>query len=516
MRSAASRGGTRGKIATMLLLGGLILSVIAVQVGTAAESGKIIVLGESLSNDDRAEMLDYFGAGDNDQVLSISVAETNERMAGVLNSLGSYQGVYSSTALSCLDLGDGLFVTTRAITPVTPSMYAMALVTAGIGDARLVVSGPRNSSAYGTSAMAGVMKTLEIAPCDSGSTSKKRRNLAIEQLALTVEIGQALSAPNTNDGIKPAADVILETQKTIINDKLTKKADIDAALATQENLAGIAITGDFRERLLDFYVRLAKEKIDWSTFSAGWTIDYDGSSSLTMKGDGIAVKNARLTATAEAGAAMTQTAEANGEAAAMTATAEAELAGQTATAAARRDNRAATAEARGAKLTATAEAASARLTATADARATRDAAEAMTATAAAQPTATGVPSPTPTPEAVGLSGKVDGINGDQLTFLPRGQKSATQLTVDTDAAITRDGQPATMNDLQKGDDANLTVDGASGHVRVLAASTPPVSIISRITGFWWLLPIGVMIPLVLKVKNRTIVEPFVVKRVAAG
>jgi hypothetical protein len=235
-----------------------------------------------------------------------------------------------------------------------------------------------------------------------------------------------------------------------------------------------------------------------------------------MKGDGIAVQNARLTATAEAGAAMTETAQARGELAALTATAEAESAAETASAGRRRDNLTATAEARSARLTATAEAGSARQTATAEARATRDAAEAMTATAAAQPSPTIVPSPTATPEAVGMSGKIDDVTATQLSLLQRGHDSATLLTVDADATITRDGQPATMNDLQKGDDANVTVDGVSGNVRILAASTPPVSIISRITGLWWLIPIGVMIPLVLRVKNRTIVEPFVVKRVAAG
>jgi hypothetical protein len=224
-----------------------------------------------------------------------------------------------------------------------------------------------------------------------------------------------------------------------------------------------------------------------------------------MKGDGIAVRHARQTATAEAGAGLTATAQAKGE-----------FAAQTATAAARREKGTATAEARSWKLTATAEAASVRQTATAEARATRDAVEAMTATAAAQPTATIVPSPTPTPEPFGLSGTIDGVNGDQLSLRHNGQEGATQLTVDADAAITRDDQPATMDDLRKGDDARVTVDGVTGHVRVLAASTPPVSVISRITGFWWLIPIGVMIPLGLKIKNRTIVEPFVVKRIAAG
>jgi uncharacterized protein YpuA (DUF1002 family) len=468
-----------GRRAALVVLVALIVATTLSQVGMAAKNGKVITLGVSLSDEQRTEMLDYFKAKDDDKIVTITEKDTDEAMRGILDNVGQgITGAYSSTALTCRDLGDGLDVTTRNITLITPSMYAMALVTAGIGDATLVVSGPFDSAALGTTAMAGVFITWDLAPCESGDTSKERQRLALEQLALAAGIGQAISStPGGTDGVQPAADVILETQKTIVTDKLKKEADIDAALLDQERVQGIAIPPDLRVELVDLFVRLAKADIDWSTFSAGWTIEYKANTQLTMTGDGIAIRRARQTATAEAKS--------------LTATVQAKLA------------RTATAEA---ELIATAEAA----------EATEDAIAALTATAAAQPTATATPSPTPTPAPFGLTGKVTGVSGDQLSVKASGSKESTQYTVDPDATITRDGQTATLDVVQNGDSVSLTVDGNTNHVRVLAATTPPVGIVGQITGFWWLIPIAAAVPLVVLWKGRVVHEPFVLKRVVAA
>jgi uncharacterized protein YpuA (DUF1002 family) len=444
----------------------------------AAKSGKVITLGESLSDTQRREMLDYFKANDDDEVVTVTEADTDEAMKGILDDVGgSVSGAYSSTALTCRDLGDGLIVTTRNINLITPSMYAMALVTAGIGDATLVVSGPSDSTALGTTAMAGVFLTFELAKCDSGDTSRERQRLALEQLALTADIGQAISTdPDRRNGVQPAANVILDTQKTIVTEKLTRSSDIDDALRAQEQAKGVSFPVELRSELIDLFVRLAKADIDWSTFSAGWEIERNETNTrITMTGDGIAVRRARQTATAEAAAARTATAEAK---AALTATAEAEQA----------------------------------------ALATQQAIAAMTATAAAQPTATPTPLPTPTPSPFAVTGKVTDVNSDQLQLSVKadGQDAATQYTVDGDAAITRDGEQAVLADVAKGDTVNLTVDGNTNHVRAIVATAAPIGLVGKIVGFWWLIPLAGLAPFALVLKGRAGGDAFVVKRVATA
>jgi hypothetical protein len=372
-------------------------------------------------------------------------------------------------------LGDGLDVTTSNITLVTPGLYAMALVTAGIGDGTLVVAAPASAQAQGMTALTGVFKTWEISPCESGVTNKKRQRLALEELTLTVQIGQGLGTP---DGVQKATDVVLETQKTIVTERLKDQADIDRAIGAQEKAAGVAIPPALRTQLVDLLTRLAKENIDWSTFSAGWNIERPESNRIIMTGDGIAIRNARATATAQAAAAMTATAAAN-----MTATANAQ--------------------------------------ATLDAQMTSTAEAALTATARAQPTSTPYPSPTATPSPtplptatpapIGVTGTVNKSDGHELAIVvDGGNKTAVIYNVDAAAEIVRDGKPTTLDKIDKGDRAVLTVDGSTHQItRMVVESTnkgglPIEPVLIACMG---------LLGLVL-VKRKRSIEPFVVTHVS--
>lgn len=451
-------------------------------VGTAADRGKIITLGESLSEPQKQELLSLFGyqAGEDEEPLIVTTADTVKAMEGIFPA-ERINSAFSSTALSCRKLGEGLDVTTNNITLVTPGLYAMALVTAGIGDATLVVAAPAGlADVQGMTALTGVFETWEIAPCDSGNTTKARQRLALEELTLTVQIGQALASP---DGVQKATDVVLEAQKTVVTKRLTSKGKIDQAIARQEAAAGVTIPPDLRTKLVDLMTRLAKEEIDWSTFSAGWTIERPEASRITMTGDGIAIRNAQASATAEANAAMTATAEAA--------------------------NARATAEANAAA------------TASAEAQAMLDAE--MTATARAQPTSTATPSPTatpppsptpspiPTPATVGVEGTVADIGEGHIAIVQDGgSTSSVTYRLDADVTIMRGDQQATLDAIGKGDRAILTIDGATQLVTNLVVAPTPATTEDRplqpaMLGIIGLLGIAL-------IKRRRGEEPFVLER----
>ncbi|MGI8475011.1 MAG: DUF1002 domain-containing protein [Thermomicrobiales bacterium] len=482
---------TRGQRAFLLTLLFAVLAGLLAHAGLAADSGKTIMLGESLDAAQKQELIDYFGAKPGDRIETITVADTQKAMSGIMDT--NVQSAYSSTALTCGTLGGGLNVTTRNVTVITPSMYAMALVTAGIGDGTLVVAAPNDAPAEGRTALPGVFKTWSIAPCDSGSTSRKRQRLALEELALTVDIGNALL------NIPAASNIVLETQKTVVIDKLTTSEAIDKALLAQENVGAVAIPADLRAKLADLMVRLAAQKIDWRTFSAGWTIEYNAANTqITMKGDGIAIRNAQLTATVRAANHMTSTAAA--------------AANLTSTALAEGDAAKATADARSAALTATADAA--------DAQATRMAIAGLTATAAAQPTQTPMPTPEPTatPAPVAVGGAVVDVSGGQIWVREAGSNAAIAYTVDGAATITRGGKTSPFGAIVKGDTVSMTVDGSSKHVTMISASAKPVAILSKLLKFIWVIPALLMIPLIFFLKGRVggIGDPFIVKRTAAA
>lgn len=381
-----------------LFLVPLVSTTIALQ----EDPDRVITIGKSNSPEQREQLLEIFSADEKDRVITITVDQTADAMQGIFDLTG-ITSAYSSTALTCRELGQGLDVTRRNIQQITPGLYAMALVTAGIGDAELIVAAPDGLAAVrGQTALAGVFETWDIAPCESGNTSRARQRLALEQLTLTSEIGDLVFG-----GVPAATELELETQRQIVINNITDESEIDDIIGEQEAELGFTIPTELRQELVDLMTRLAEADIDWSTFASGWTIDTNTDNTrITMRGEGIAILRAQQTATAEAAALLTATAEAEaaltataGAAEAMTATAAAGAA-QTATA-----NALATEQE---LQTAAAAETAAGSQATADAQATIDAAASMTATAAALPTATLVP-----PEAV--TGEVVSNEAGQLT-----------------------------------------------------------------------------------------------------
>jgi uncharacterized protein YpuA (DUF1002 family) len=469
--------------------------------GSAAESGKTITIGESNSETERGELLAIFGySRATDEVITISVEETRQAMAGIFPDANSINTAYSSTALGCRDLGDGITVTTINILgtqAVPPSMYALALVTAGIGDVDLIVAAPAAKVSIGKTALTGVFESYDRKPCASGNTSETRQRLALEEVSVAADIGTYLVNAGVPTGMQIATDLVLLTQQQIVIEALEGEDEISEALAAQEASFQFQVPADLRARLVGVLVDLVQEEIDWSTFARGWTIDFSQQGAATfridMKRDGIAIQRAQQTATAAAAAELTATAEA---AAALTATADAAAA--------------LTAEAEAA-LTATA---AAELTATADAQATQDAIAALTATAAAQPTTTPIPSPTATPEPFAVTGRVVAAADDVLTV--EDDAGAEQVyAVADDALLVRDGKPAAFDDLSTGDSVRLTVDGMTRAVTRVEANAASIGLLARLAWLGWLLPVAMAAPPALWFARRRGQEPFIVREVAA-
>ena len=514
------RPGPHRVIAILVILA--VVSSAVGRVGVAAQDGKVITLGESLSEEQRDELLDYFGYDGGDEVITITVEQTRDAMRGIFAGADAIPSAFSSTALTCRELGEGIDVTTYNITfqpAVPPSMYALALVTAGIGDVTLVVAAPDLAVAQGMTALAGVFESYERKPCDSGLTSETRQRLALEAMAIAADFGNLLYYNGNPNGMQVATDLVLQSQQQMVVNRLSGEAEIGDVVAAQEQAANVQMPADLRDKLVALLVRLARENIDWSTFAEGWTIEFNNADAQTfqveMTGTGIAIERARQTATTEAAAAMTATADA---AAAMTATAGAEnAAAQTATAAAEAAAMTATADAQAtvdaqatmdAQATVDAQATSDAQTAM-DAQATQDAVAAMTATAAAVPTAT--------PPPIGLAGKVVSAEEAAVVVLAdggEGQPAAYQ--VDPEAVITRDGVAVPLADIEENDTVELTLHGGTQRVLTLAATAAPTpSSLGDVLKFLPILGVVVLAPAGFWAWGKRPTDPFVVKRVAS-
>jgi len=378
--SAVSRSRARTLAALFLLLPLLFFPLVDDGRAVNELGTTTITLGASNDEQQRQDLLDFFGVTPDVEVIEVSAEETIAATEGIFGI--EVEDAYSSTAFTCRDLGQGLDIATANIDLITPSLYALALVTAGVGDGQLVIAAPRDTPETGISALTGIFKMWELEPCTSGVTNPARQRLAQEQLALTVRIGQDLEAEGLPDGVGRAATMVLEAQRQIINGQVREQVEINRALAAQERAQGLQVFEPEREELLALFSRIANSDIDWSTFSEGWTIEYRNADRITMRGEGIAIRNAQASATAAAEATLAaERSEIAGQTAtaramvAMTATAEAQAAinatgtAQAVLAATSQAQVAATAEAQQAAASAASGTAAAQATADAEARA---------------------------------------------------------------------------------------------------------------------------------------------------
>lgn len=241
----------------------------------ATDTARTVSIGESNTEAQRAEVLDYLGADDTDQVVTISVGDTLQTMDGVFD-LSGVDSAYSSTALACDSEGSGIDVMTRNIEVIPPELYALALLTAGMTDVQLSVAAPSDAPALGMTALTGVFKTWDMAECSdstSGTGSDPvRRQLALEELALIAEIGQEPEA------VRQTTLVVLEAQREILGGEVTTD-ELGEIVASRSEEAGLDLSDEDQAEIVDFLDRLSGADIEWGLFTEGWSTEYaeDGS-----------------------------------------------------------------------------------------------------------------------------------------------------------------------------------------------------------------------------------------------
>lgn len=120
------------------------------------------VIGANLSEDQIKSVYSTFGISRGDvKELSVTNAEERQYLDGLVNS-----SVIGNNSISCVYIeitaeGSGLDVTTSSnISWCSKEMYVNALVTAGIDDAKVIVTAPI-SGISGTAALTGIYKAYE-------------------------------------------------------------------------------------------------------------------------------------------------------------------------------------------------------------------------------------------------------------------------------------------------------------------------------------------------------------------
>ncbi|MGI6704817.1 MAG: DUF1002 domain-containing protein [Clostridia bacterium] len=190
-----------------LLIGVVVFSVLFASSGLAAGE-KVVSLGSNLSKAQRSEMLEYFDVDEEDvKIITVTNKEEREYLAGIAPESKIGTRAISSAFVELMDEGEGITVETYNIDWVTEEMYASALTTAGVKDARVIAAAPFKVS--GTAALTGITKAFE--EISGKKLSKDAKEIANEELVKTGELGDEI-------GKDKAAALVKEIKEKVIKD----------------------------------------------------------------------------------------------------------------------------------------------------------------------------------------------------------------------------------------------------------------------------------------------------------
>lgn len=176
------------KIISLLLALTMLMSMSAAFAISEGESRAVI--GADLTADQKAAVYKTFGVEQGAvKELSVKNSEEREYLDGLVNpSLIGTRSI-SCAYIEILGEGKGLDVSTNNISWCTKEMYMNALVTAGIVDAKLIVTSPI-SGISGTAALTGVYKAYEDI---TGEPLDETAKLAgTQELVITAELADEI------------------------------------------------------------------------------------------------------------------------------------------------------------------------------------------------------------------------------------------------------------------------------------------------------------------------------------
>lgn len=172
-----------------------VVLVFALGTGVLATYSRVITFGADLDRAQKSMLASKFGvnlAEANVPVVDVTNAEERKYLAGLVpeNVIGTR--AISSAMVEVLPAGRGITVETQNINWVTTDMYANAMATARVKDARVIVAAPFPVS--GTAALTGIFKAFEAATGKSlGDQAKKVAN---EELVRTGELARDIGKDN--------------------------------------------------------------------------------------------------------------------------------------------------------------------------------------------------------------------------------------------------------------------------------------------------------------------------------
>lgn len=245
----------------------IILALVALLLGIApagAAGERVIVYGADLTPTGRQELAQIFNDDGTAKVDTVTTEELVSALQGTGLPVAPGDDTISSAGLTCLNRGEGLTVSTQNITRIPAAVYADALVTAGVGDASVLIAAPPSNPVTGETALVGALKAFP--QCQAGQQPDPARvRLAYQQVARTV----ALAGPDGD--LNKASTVLLKAGQDVITGQARDDAAIGAALDAAAASEGFQIPAGQRPETIAFLKQLSG--LDYGTYARGYQIE---------------------------------------------------------------------------------------------------------------------------------------------------------------------------------------------------------------------------------------------------
>ncbi|MCL2587941.1 MAG: DUF1002 domain-containing protein [Oscillospiraceae bacterium] len=226
---------------TLLLIAGLGVNAMAVDVGEQR-----VVLGADLNAEQRAQVFRDFGLLPGVvPEMTVTIQEERAHLQGLVPDSVIGSRSISSIYIMTTAPGTGLDITVNNINWLTEAIYRNALVTAGITDARVIITAPVPVS--GTAALTGIYKAFEDI---TGEELPEEAKLAgIEEAIITGEIAAALGDDEQIARLMNELKLILVEVRTMTDEEVRREirniaADLDISLTAGQvdQILGLART----------------------------------------------------------------------------------------------------------------------------------------------------------------------------------------------------------------------------------------------------------------------------------
>lgn len=206
---------------------------------TYADTSAVVTLGKDLTSEQKKQMIDLFNVTE-DEVTLLEVNNEEERkyLEGVASEGQLGTRTISSSYVELLDGGAGIDVQTHNISWVTKEMYASALVTAGVKDAKIIAAAPFPVS--GTGALTGVLKAFEAAT--GQEISEEQKKVANEEVFQTGELGEEI-------GQIEASNLVREVKEKVISENIKDMEEIKQVIIEIAGDLNININADQTEKI---------------------------------------------------------------------------------------------------------------------------------------------------------------------------------------------------------------------------------------------------------------------------